>query len=289
MKKQRLSLIITVIGCLLILLISACVHAPNRDRDDDNTDDDSEIIYYTTALERALAKALGKAPGEEITPAELATLTHLEIPSLDRSDPDLLPIGLDKDGIALLAHCVNLKVLDLSFNRITDISSLAGLTHLTELNLEVNPLIDADLTPLAGLTRLTKLNLSTIGISDLTPLAGLVNLQVLDLSSNRVKDLTVLANMIQLKELHLRGNQIHDVTPLANLIQIEKFYLDRNMIADLKPLVDNPGLGNKDPVHLEAGVEREADVVTLRGNPLSRISHIEYVFALKRRGVIVRW
>ena len=289
MKKQRLSLILTVIGCLLILLISACVHAPNRDRDDDNTDDDSEIIYYTTTLERALANALGKAPSEEITPAELATLTHLEIPFFERSNPDSLSIGLDTDGIALLAHCANLKVLDLSFNRIADISPLAGLTHLTELNLEVNPLIDADLTPLAGLTRLTKLNLSEIGISDLKPLAGLVNLQTLDLSRNQVKDLTALADMIQLKELNLRDNQIHDITPLANLIQIDKFYLDRNMIADLKPLVDNPGLGNEDPVHLEAGVAREADVVTLRGNPLSRISHIEYIFALKRRGVIVRW
>ena len=284
MKKQRLSLILMCVGCLLILLISACVDAPNRDSDEDN-----EIIYYTTTFKRALAKALGKAPGEEITPAELATLTHLEIPSFDRFDPNSFLTGLDRDDMALLAHCVNLKVLDLSFNRITDISPLAVLPHLTELNLEVNPLIDADLTPLAGLTRLTKLNLSEIGISDLTPLAGLVNLQVLDLSGNQVKDLTALTDMIQLKELNLRGNQIHDITPLANLIQIDKFYLDRNMIADLKPLVDNPGLGNEDPVHLEAGFEREADVVTLRGNPLSRISHIEYIFALKRRGVIVRW
>lgn len=288
MKKQRLSCILTCIGCLLILLISACVDAPNRDTNDGNTDNDNEIIYYTTTLERALANALGKAPGEEITLAELATLTHLEISFFERSNSDSLPIGLDTDGIALLAHCVNLKVLDLSFNRIADISPLADLTHLTELNLDINPLIGADLTPLAGLTRLTKLKLSAIGISDLKPLAGLVNLQVLDLPRNQVKDLTPLAGMMQLKELDLQDNQIHDITPLANLTQIDKLYLDRNMIVDLKPLVDNPGLGNQDPAHLEAGFEREADVVTVRGNPLNRVSRIEYIFALKRRGVIVQ-
>ena len=95
--------------------------------------------------------------------------------------------------------------------------------------------------------------------------------------------------MIQLKELDLQDNQIHDITPLANLIQIDKLYLDRNMIVDLKPLVDNPGLGNEAPVHLEADFERQADVVTVHGNPLNRVSHIEYIFALTRRGVIVRW
>ena len=296
MKKQRLSSIITVIGCLLILLISACSEAPDDDSDNYDTDDDgynTEVSYYGSSLELALVNALGKTEGEKITADDLATLTHLELSYFERFDVHLLPFGRETDGIALLARCINLRVLDLTANRITDISPLAGLTHLTELNLSENPLVDADLSPLAGLPRLTKLNLSSTGISDLEPLAGLVNLQWLDLSDSRIfvggkiRDITPLAGMVQLKELDLENNQIRDITPLTNLIQINKLYLQRNMIVDLKPLVDNPGLVNKNIVPPEGGFDWGV-VVGVHGNPLNNVSINVYIPALQARGVIVR-
>ena len=121
MKKQRFSSIITVIGCLLILLISAC----GDDIDDDNNNTDDEIVYYAPTLEMALANALGKAPGEEITTDELATLTHLTFPP-----PRYLGPLLGWQSIELLTHCVNLKELDLSGHGIVDFGPLAGLTRL---------------------------------------------------------------------------------------------------------------------------------------------------------------
>jgi hypothetical protein len=74
MKKQRFSSIITVIGCLLILLISACGNDDADDDDYNNDYDDSEhpITGYTH-IEWALAKALGKVPGEEITPSQFCS------------------------------------------------------------------------------------------------------------------------------------------------------------------------------------------------------------------------
>ena len=259
MKKQRFSSIITCIGCLLILLIVACGDdADDDDYNNDYDDPDHPIIEYPV-FERTLAEAVGKVPGEEITPDELATLTHLTFPP-----PRALGLFFGRQSIKLLAHCINLKELDLYGYGIVDFS------------------------PLAGLTRLERLNLSSTGICDLQPLAGLVNLQRLDLSKNRLNDLTVLAGMVQLKELDLHDNQIRDITPLANLIQIEKLYLHNNMIVDLKPLVDNPGLVNKNPVHLEGGFDWHADVVGVHGNPLSDVSRNVYIPALQARGVIVR-
>ena len=264
MKKQRRVSILTCIGCLLILLISACGDVPDDDSDDNNTDDDEygHPITGYTHLEETLAKALGKTPGEEITPDELATLTHLTLPP--PRHPGSLARFVGWPNMDLLAHCINLKELDLSHNGIADFSWLVGLT------------------------RLERLNLRNTVISDLEPLTGLVNLQRLDLSRNQLNDLTTLAGMIQLKELYLQHNQIHDITPLAHLIQIERLYLHNNMIVDLKPLVDNPGLVNKNPVHLEGGFEWRADVVTVRDNPLSDISRNVYIPALEARGVIVR-
>ena len=296
MKKQRLSCILTCIGCLLILLISACVDAPNRDIDDNTDNDDynyddgghagpptGNIIF-----ERTLAKAVGKAPGEEITPAELATLTHLTFPPPHHS---WVP-GAEWTEIALLAYCINLKELDLYGHQIRDLRPLAGLTHLTKLNL--SSLGISDLEPLAGLINLQMLDLSARPpfvegkIRDITPLAGMIKLKELYLENNQIRDITPLAGLIELKELHLENNQIRDITPLANLIQINKLYLQQNMIVDLKPLVDNPGLVNKNPVHLEGGFDWHADAVGLHGNPLSDVSRNVHIPALEARGVIVR-
>ena len=118
MEKRRLSSIITCIGCLLILwLISAC----GDDLEDDDVLDHSDI--YFTALETALAEALGKAPGEGITPDELATLTHLTVPRpRDGSSGEWL-------DIELLVHCINLKELDL-LGYVIDLSLLAGTDSL---------------------------------------------------------------------------------------------------------------------------------------------------------------
>ena len=307
MKKQRLSLIITVIGCLLILLISACSDDDTDDDDysNDYEDPDHPVIEYTV-FERTLAEAVGKVPGEEITPDELATLTHLTVPE-PHHHWGLARFTGGWQNIELLSHCINLKELDLSGTPIADLSPLAGLTGLERLNLR-NTVI-SDLQPLAGLVNLQRLDLSENQLNNLTdfqPLAGLVNLQQLDLSRNQVKDLTVLAGMIQLTELNLRGNQIHDITPLANLIRIEKLYLnsnlivdlkplanliqmdklylDGNLIVDLKPLVDNPGLVDE----TREDFDWAGDTVTVSDNPLSDVSRNVYIPALQARGVNVR-
>ncbi len=134
-KKQRFSSIITCIGCLLILLISAC--GDDIDDDNNNTDDDDynndyddpdHFIIEQPVFEKMLAEAVGKVPGEEITPDELATLTHLTFPP-----PRDLGPSFGRQSIELLAHCINLKELDLYGYGIVDFSPLAGLTRLERL------------------------------------------------------------------------------------------------------------------------------------------------------------
>ena len=259
MKKQLFWSIITCIGCLLILLMFACGddledYDSSTDDDDYNTDDGDHSVPSGTALfERALAEAVGKVPGEEITPDELATVTHLTVP---RPRDGAYGEWID---INLLAHCINLKAL-----------SLTGYA--------------VDLSPLAGLPRLERLNLSGGGIPDFQLLTGLANLQQLDLSWNQLNDLTGLAGMIQLKVLDLHSNNLRDITPLTNLIKIDKLYLDRNMIVDLKPLVDNPGLVDD----TREDFDWAGDTVTVSGNPLSDVSRNVYIPALQARGVNVR-
>ena len=53
-------------------------------------------------------------------------------------------------------------------------------------------------------------------------------------------------------------------------------------------MVDNPGLMNENPVHLEGGFDIRADVVAVGSNPLSEVSRNEHIPVLEAREVIVR-
>ena len=137
----------------------------------------------------------------------LANLINLEMLSLEGNwISDIRPLmGLKK-----------LRRLHLSNNQIEDVSPLAGLTELWQLFLERNPI--RDLTPLSGLN-LTDLNISNnpIKVSDISPLAALKELQTLDLLNSGVSDIRPLSGLTELRTLLLKGNRIKDLTPLSGL------------------------------------------------------------------------
>ena len=133
--------------------------------------------------------------------------------------------------ISPLAELTKLEELDLWNNRITDVSPLAKLTNLEELDLWGNQI--TDVTPLAGLKNLTKLVLVGNQVTDLTPLARLNKLTKLYLPKNQITDLAPLANLKSLTKLVLLGNQITDVKPLTGLNRLTKLHLPKNQITDI--------------------------------------------------------
>ncbi len=113
-------------------------------------------------------------------------------------------------------------------------SQIKRLTELKNLNLSDNRI--SDITPLAALTQLTSLELSHNQISDIAPLAALTQLTSLWLFGNQISDITPLAALTQLNELFLSGNQISDITPLTALTQLTSLWLSHNQISDIAPL-----------------------------------------------------
>jgi hypothetical protein len=128
------------------------------------------------------------------------------------------------------------------FYNITDLTPLAGLTNLTELDLSYNNI--SDLSPLAGLTNLTELGLSSNNISDITPLAGLTNLRSLSLHNNNISDITPLAGLTNLTELVLSQNNISDISPLAGLTNLTTVSLWYNNISDSQKAMLEEALPN---------------------------------------------
>ena len=137
----------------------------------------------------------------------LATLINLEMLSLE---------GNYISDIRPLAELKKLRRLHLSNNQIEDLSPLAGLTELWQLSLERNPI--TDLMPLSGLN-LTDLNISNnpLKVSDISPLAALKELRILDLLNNGISDIRPLSGLTELRTLLLKGNPITDLTPLSGL------------------------------------------------------------------------
>ena len=137
----------------------------------------------------------------------LATLINLEMLSLEGNwISDIRPLmGLKK-----------LRRLHLSNNQIEDVRPLAGLTELRQLWLERNPI--RDLAPLSGLN-LTDLNISNnpIQVSDISPLAALKELRTLDLLNSGISDIRPLSGLTELRTLLLKGNPVKDFTPLSGL------------------------------------------------------------------------
>lgn len=70
----------------------------------------------------------------------------------------------------------------------------------------------SDLTPLAGLTSLTDLNITYNSISDIGILSGMTGMETLRPYNNPISDISSLRGLTSLTELH-----VHDLPDLSNI------------------------------------------------------------------------
>ena len=87
----------------------------------------------------------------------------------------------DLDGVE---YCIHTISLDLSFNRIYDLSPLASLCSLQELNLSNNQIEYID--DISNLQQLKSIDLSNNSIGDILPLLEIETLEYADLSGNKI-------------------------------------------------------------------------------------------------------
>lgn len=116
------------------------------------------------------------------------------------------------------------KIIDFSF--IENIYGIDSSIVLTDNQIN-------DVSGLASLSGLVNLNLSGNQISDLTGLSGLSNLKELDLMGNHISDISELGSLTNLTWLRLDNNQISDLTGLSNLISLNELSLNYNEITSL--------------------------------------------------------
>ena len=171
-----------------------------------------------------VAAAPGVSRVADVTVAHLAAITSLD---LNNRRITALQAG-DFNGLTGMTN------LNLSFNSISDISTLSGLTQLTVLDLNSNSI--SDISALSGLTSMTNLHLSFNSISDISALSGLTSMTVLSLDNNSLSDISALSGMPRIISLDLRKSHVGDISALSGMTLMETLDLWGNNITDVSPL-----------------------------------------------------
>ena len=212
-----------------------------------------------------VAEAL--APKVTIAGQEYSTaLTEVDLSSRGLTDADLAP----------LAEMKGLESLNLSGNdAVTDLSSLAGLSSLTFLNIMNTGA--TDLSPLSGLAAMESLHLSNAEIADLSPLTGMSHLEELyltdgDLPYSKISDLSPLSGLTELETLRIPSvSEIGDLSPLSGLTALKTLavngisYSGIGKITSLEPLGD---LKNLEVINLNVDSETGVDLTPLPDWPI---------------------
>ncbi len=150
---------------------------------------DENFTYFTVSRGKTSYKTKARSPQTGCTFYDAMKIrmygsTRFEFPSCYLENMDEVELSESQisslDGIE---YCRNTVTMDLSGNRITDLSPLWGLAALNDLNLSDNRISDID--PLCSLNRLRSLDLSNNPLNDLSPLFNLAMLEYLVLSGKK--------------------------------------------------------------------------------------------------------
>ena len=150
---------------------------------------DKVIKFADKVMERRVREAMNRPEGP-ITALDAAQVDFL---NLGNEWQEKFPKGSQITKLDGIEYFINLRSLDISWNKIKDIKKLAGLTQLNHLRAFSNAI--SDLKPLARLTNLITLNVGANKIKSIKPLSGLANLTELLLSENPIKDFSPVAEI----------------------------------------------------------------------------------------------
>lgn len=189
------------------------------------------------------------------------------------------------DDLSSIGMLTSLEELDLSSTPAVNLAPLGQLRNLRVLSLEgtnresYRRQGELDLSPLAGLPYLTELNLSGNGLQELQGLQNLPALNKLDVSENSLKSLDGLSSLAGLIELEANVNEITDISGIAGNTHMQTLILSANRISDLSPVA-----GMKELQELKAASNAIRSIEALAGLPM-----LHTLYLGNQEGEITDW
>jgi len=191
---------------------------------------------------------------------QIASLSKLEALIANNCGIESLTVG----GKPVLDQMINLKMLDLAHNKLTNLDSILSKENrygqLEELFLNDNQLTDISalcsieevkteirdgtgsvistytenvIRNRAPLLRVLILDNNHLNDEDLAAFGNFKVLKYLSLGNNEITSVSSLKDLRALLELHLQGNQIEDVRDLRFLQELQSLYLSNNKIRNV--------------------------------------------------------
>jgi Leucine-rich repeat (LRR) protein len=218
---------------------------------EDTLTDATEIIFPDPNLEQAIRGVINQ-PNGPLLYGSVKTIDNLvvynsQVSSLEGLEylTGLKILNMDYcqiNNISPISNLINLEELSFYQNQIDDLDPLIGLVNLQKLFLNENEI--EDINVLSGLVNLKVLSLQGNPVQNINPLSNLVNLETLDLSFISQSNFNELAGLVNLKELSLVINQIEDISFLSNLVNLERLALDSNRIDNISVISNLINLTN---------------------------------------------
>lgn len=140
---------------------------------------------------------------------------------------------------------LNLSLLDVSNNLLTNVDILGSYTSLTDLNISKNQL--TDISSLGALSNLTYLQFSRNEVHELPQWKTTSSLVAIDGSYNKLTSVAPLKGLANLNRVVFDYNEITNVNPLAECFNLIKVDIFGNPVEDVTRLTDLAIIVNYDP------------------------------------------
>ena len=180
------------------------------------------------------------------------------------------------DGIISKEEYLLIDKIDMAGKEVQDLTSIARMSALQNLNLNDNHL--TDLSPLKSLTRVEILRLRHNSLQHLDSITHMTRLRELDAGYNVLTHTDALLKLSQITRLTLNDNRIIDIAPLSKLRRLEWLDLNRNQLTDISLL----------------GELRNLQLLRLSGNkiqdvkPLANLQALEVLYLAKNQIIDIR-
>lgn len=222
--------------------------------------EDGTVSFADDVIEELVREKLGKEQGEPVTLNELQTITDLSVAGV-LSENRSLPIDfyqgqayqngepIARGEIQTLSDLSLMKSLDnliLVYQRIDDISPLKELNLLTLIF--VGNYI-TDLSPLADMKTLRQLNISNNPVADISSLASLQRLETLYIQQCSVTDISVLEKMPGLTSVDVSSIPCSDYSPLLALPLLSFVEISESSRQDVILVTGNPAIQELVAIH----------------------------------------
>ncbi|CAL5974108.1 Conserved_hypothetical protein [Hexamita inflata] len=175
-------------------------------------------------------------------------------------------VGVDVAPLSQIA--LSITKLSLNYCELKNVDHLKILINLKELNIAYNKYVD--ITALKDMSQLLALDLSFCSLEQIDTLRSLVNLRDLRIRCNQV-DITPLQYLSELVRIDLNSCGLYNISTLQYLPNLEEVDITNNSIIYIQPLQELNSI-----VELDARFNKIVDFHTLQCHPNHNNYHLDF-------------